>query len=355
MRVAPNQGIDINERPDLELLYHDRAFSREDESEDGLFYARERLVSHLDRLAARTIEQIVEALVLEERAEMLDLMASWDSHIPSSLEPGRVVGLGLNRVELEHNVWLDERVIHDLNRDPRLPLADASFDVVLNTVSVDYIIRPFDLFREVGRVLRPGGLFLVTFSNRMFPQKAVRVWRETSEAKRVHLVQDYFQQCEMFGETRVFVIKGRERPASDRYAELGIPSDPVYAVYADRLGGPARPRPALEPLFLRPSPAQREEVERRRARIAETLECPYCGERMRRWAVPQTPFTEWESEFVYICFNDACPYLVRGWSVMASQGNLSFSYRAAYHPDRDVLGAMPVQGLTQLRESIVEG
>ena len=62
--------------------------------------------------------------------------------------------------------------MHDLNRTPTLPFEDESFDVVLNTVSVDYLTRPFEVFAEVGGVLRPGGLFLVTFSNRAFPQKA---------------------------------------------------------------------------------------------------------------------------------------------------------------------------------------
>ena len=93
-------------------------------------------------------------------------------------------------IQRQDRAVLDERVVRDLNADPRLPFADGSFDVVLNTVSVDYVTRPLELFREVGRVLRPGGLFLVIFSNRYFPEKAVRIWRESSEQERILIVED---------------------------------------------------------------------------------------------------------------------------------------------------------------------
>jgi hypothetical protein len=95
-------------------------------------------------------------------------------------------------------------------------------------------------------------------------------------------------------------------------------------------------------------------VEARRAELRQTLRCPHCGERLLKWAVPQTPFTEWDVEHLQVCFNDACPYLLRGWSVMAAQGNASFSYRLSYDPVRDRVGAIPVHTLKQLRDGIVE-
>jgi SAM-dependent methyltransferase len=337
----------------LGMLYDERAFTRDDESDDRRFYAFERMVSHLDSLALRTVERIVGTLVVEQRPEILDLMASWDSHLPKELEAERVVGLGLNRNELERNERIDEVVLHDLNRDPALPFDDASFDVVLNTVSVDYLVRPFDVFREVGRVLRPGGLHLVVFSNRMFPTKAVRIWRETAEDKRVHLVQDFFSDAGLFGETTTFVHRGHPRPADDRYAGVEPTSDPVYAVYANRLGA-ERERPSLARALVLPDDAERERVAARQAEVDRTLRCPHCGERLLKWAVPWTPFTEWDNDHMFICFNDACPYLVRGFTVMASQGMTSFSYRFMYDPERGASQSIPVHTLAQLRDGIVD-
>ena len=150
------------------------AFRRLDEGDDREYYARDRMVSHLDSAALQAVERLIEELVPKQSPVILDLMASWDSHIPAKIRPGRLVGLGLNPNELNANALVDDAVVHDLNRDPRLPFESESFDVVLNTVSVDYMTRPVDVFKEVARVLRPEGPFLVIFSNRMFPGKAVR-------------------------------------------------------------------------------------------------------------------------------------------------------------------------------------
>lgn len=328
------------------------AFTRLDESEDAIFYGRDRLVEHLDSLALSTVEELVGGLVVEDAPVILDLMAGCDSHIPPRVKPSKVVGLGLNARELGANPALTEHLIHDLNRQPALPFPDASFDVVLNTVSVDYMTRPLEVFREVGRILRPGGLFLVVFSNRMFPQKAIKLWRQASEEERVMYVEDLFRLSGLFDPPRTFVSKGRPRPKDDRYAHLGIPSDPVYAVYADRSGGKPKKRPSPRPRSL--SAREQEEISQKMDQVGATLRCPYCGERMNKWMVPQTPFTEWDTEFMYICFNDACPYLVRGWQVMEEQGNRGMSYRCMYDPERGRCMPVPVPTLGALKEGIVE-
>ncbi len=215
-------------------LGHD-AFERKDESDDSLFYARDRFVSHLDTTALSTVESLIEELVVQPAPAILDLMASWDSHLPQNMNPLSVTGLGLNLNELLRNEALTERIIHDINANSRLPFEDGCFDVVLNTVSVDYMVRPFEIFREVGRVLRPDGLFLVIFSNRMFPTKAAKIWVDSSETGRVVLVKEYFLKSCVFNKPEVFISKGKPRPPDDKYASHGIPSDPIYAVYAKRL------------------------------------------------------------------------------------------------------------------------
>ncbi|MFZ7111961.1 MAG: methyltransferase domain-containing protein [Desulfatiglandales bacterium] len=338
----------------LSPIFNEDAFSRLDASDDGAFYTRDRFVSHLDRLASSTVEKIIGTLVIEEDPVILDLMAGWDSHIPTVLHPSRTVGLGLNENELKANKALTEYVLHDINKEPLLPFTDGIFDIVINTVSVDYMTKPIQVFRDVGRILKPGGLFLVIFSNRMFPEKAVKVWRESSEEERVLLVEEFFSLAACFEHPSHFVSRGRPRPEDDKYASMNLPSDPVYALYAEKAGGypSRRKRPAVHTVSA--ACADPVELAKRKKRIKSTLRCPHCGEKMLKWAVPENPFAcTWDNEFMYICFNDACPYYVRGWEFLASQGNAG-SYRLMYHPEKDICLPVPVPTPKALRESIVE-
>jgi SAM-dependent methyltransferase len=335
-------------------LFSGDAFSRLDESDDSIFYATDRFVQHLDSLALSTVEELIEELVIEERPAILDLMAGWDSHIPSCIRPIRVVGLGLNKNELSSNQALTEHCLYDLNKDPRLPFPDASFDVVLNTVSVDYMTRPFEIFREVGRILEPGGLFLVVFSNRMFEQKAIKIWRQSSEEERLLLVEEFFNMAGTFTTPQVYVSKGKPRPADDKYAHLNIPSDPIYAVYAEKRGGEARKRPTPSPAVSYGEPPDPEGLQRRKASVKHGRRCPHCNKGLLKWSVPQSPFTQWDVDFMYVCFNDECPYLVRGWDVMNRQGNRGLSYRFAYNSYRNYCLSIPVPNLHALKEGIID-
>ena len=329
------------------------AFTRLDETDDAKFYSTDRFVEHLDSLALKTIEELIGSLVVEDNPVILDLMASWDSHIPESITGAKVIGLGLNENELRRNKALDHYLLHDLNEDPSLPFTDATFDVVICTVSVDYMTRPVEVFKDVGRILKPGGLFLVIFSNRMFPQKAVQIWRSSSENERVFLVEDFFNRTGLFDKTQVFVSRGKPRPRDDKYAHHNIASDPIYAVYANRLGAPA-------PVRHLPQESNSEDknmsqhVEERKKEISRTLRCPHCGDELKKWEVPQHCFTQWPNDYMYICFNDECPYYVRGWNSMSAQMNPG-SYRLMYDPLTDSCQPVPVSNQNMLKDGIVQG
>jgi SAM-dependent methyltransferase len=194
-----------------------------DESDDELFYSAPRMVVHIDDDAIREVGEIFLARLPSEGA-ILDLMSSWRSHLPLALAPSRVVGLGLNREEMEANPALSQVVVHNLNRDPHLRLEDAAFDGAVLTVSVQYLVHPVEVFAEVGRVLRPGAPFVVSFSNRMFPTKAVAIWLEASEEQRVELVRKYFVDSGVFEKIEVIDRSRRAR------------SDPIWAVVGYRPG-----------------------------------------------------------------------------------------------------------------------
>jgi SAM-dependent methyltransferase len=198
-------------------------FDRVDASPDREFYAQPRLLAHIDELAIAAVRQVY-AELLPKRAAILDLMSSYLSHMPPELGWTRLCGLGLNEVELQRNVQLTDYVVHDLNAEPRLPFGDGEFDAAVVTVSVQYMTRPVETFREVARVLRAGSPFVLTYSNRMFPTKAVQIWRELNDRDHANLIGAYFRHAGGFDTPQA----ADRTLASDEY------HDPLFAVWAYR-------------------------------------------------------------------------------------------------------------------------
>jgi SAM-dependent methyltransferase len=168
---------------------------------------------------------------LTDGMQVLDLMSSWQSHIPANLHLDQLVGLGLNEDELKANSQLSDFQIHDLNADPALPFESNTFDAVVNTVSVEYLTDPLAVFKEVSRILRPDGFFIVTFSNRWFPTKALKIWPRLHEFERMGMVLEYFLRVGEFKDLQTYSIRGLPRPHDDKYFPELLYSDPVYAVW----------------------------------------------------------------------------------------------------------------------------
>ena len=195
------------------------AFQREDESDDGLFYTMPRLVVHIDDHAIAAVSQLFRDLIPPESA-VLDLMSSWRSHWPAGHAKSRLVGLGMNAVEMKENPDLDDYVVHNVNMNPELPFADETMDAAVITVSAQYLTRPVETFQQVNRVLKSGGVFIVSFSNRMFPTKAVRIWRMGSDQQHIELVESYMQAAGNFQHIKSGFVNPEQSP----------PADPLFAV-----------------------------------------------------------------------------------------------------------------------------
>jgi SAM-dependent methyltransferase len=210
--------------------FSDNGFERADGQPDAKFYQQPRFVHHIDA-TARAMVRNTYGRFLADGMHVLDLMSSWESHIPARLKLDRLIGLGLNADELKKNSQLSDFVVHDLNADTTLPFESNIFDAVVNTVSVEYLIDPLAVFREVYRILKPAGHFIITFSNRWFPAKAIRIWQELHEFERMGLVLEYFLRAGGFTDLQTYSIRGLPRPHDDKYFPDLLFSDPVYAVW----------------------------------------------------------------------------------------------------------------------------
>jgi SAM-dependent methyltransferase len=197
-------------------------FARFDESDDSRFYEPPRLVTHIDDAAIVSVGELYAELGIGPETTTLDLMSSWISHFIDGNAPRALTVLGMNPMELERNPQATSRVLHDLNAEPELPFADGTFDAAVCCVSVDYLVRPLEVFDSVARVLRPDGLFVCTFSNRCFPTKAIRGWLETDDETHCAIVATYFR-----------LATGWSEPVAER-RETAAGQDPLYAVWARR-------------------------------------------------------------------------------------------------------------------------
>jgi SAM-dependent methyltransferase len=168
------------------------AFDKADPSPDAEFYVEPRFVTHIDDGAIDTVTRVYRQM-LPANGAVLDLMSSWVSHLPAEITYSRVVGHGMNAEELAANPRLSRWFVQDLNIQPALALDDGSFDGACLCVSVQYLQRPVEVFREVARVLRPGAPFVVSFSNRCFPTKAVAIWQAFSGPDQQRLVAAYMR------------------------------------------------------------------------------------------------------------------------------------------------------------------
>jgi len=210
--------------------------------DDRLWYSIPRLVQHSDPAFRRRVTQLYSERI-PDGGSVLDLCSSWVSHLPEDKKYEVVVGHGLNAVELSRNERLDEFFVRDLNKEPDgWALGDKTFDAVLCCCSVQYMQQPERVFSEVLRVLKPGGVCIVTFTNRLFYEKAVSAWRDGTGYSRTQFVKQYFGSVDGFTEPETLTKVRVMQPSSlaealtarvRRFFE-GSTRDPFHAVVAYR-------------------------------------------------------------------------------------------------------------------------
>lgn len=200
-------------------------FRRADESDDGYFYNEPRLCTHVDDGAIEALRRYyAEVFPTYPDARILDICSSHICHYPEAKCWSHVSITGMNEYELKRNAQADDYVARNLNNTPELPFEASSFDIVTCTVSFDYLNKPLEVMREVGRVLKPGGSVILSTSNRCFPNKAVDIWLRTSDMEHILIYGSYIHFSGAFEPP-----EGRD--ISPPLGRLGL-GDPMYVIRA---------------------------------------------------------------------------------------------------------------------------
>ncbi|GMH47983.1 hypothetical protein TL16_g00190 [Triparma laevis f. inornata] len=197
-RSSPiSRSLDNVEWPS-EFPYTEDGLTPEWAGDDGAFYFLPKFVHHAGQECRDSLTAFYSScLPTFGTGSTLDLCSSFTSHYPKGYKASRSVALGLNYLELLANPSKTEFRVQDLNKNPTLPYESNTFDVVTNSLSVDYLTSPLPLFSEIHRILKPNGYALMAFTNRCFPTKVVPIWKAPfTEENHVKIVASYFEFCE---------------------------------------------------------------------------------------------------------------------------------------------------------------
>ena len=207
-----------------------------DQSKEEDFFASANLEPFWDKTALNQVTSLYNEL-LSDDMDILDLMAGVHSPLQqASIRPAHVFCAGLNRSELEANpICADRQLINVNDANALAGFEDARFDAVLIHAAIEYVTNPHDLMHQIGRILKPGGRIIISFSNRSMQGKAINIWHELDEFERPALVLGYLKNAHCYTAFNSYSMRGRFRPEDDQLSSQLLYSDPVYAVWANRV------------------------------------------------------------------------------------------------------------------------
>eukprot|EP00931_Biecheleriopsis_adriatica_P043639 TRINITY_DN24943_c0_g1_i1.p1 TRINITY_DN24943_c0_g1~~TRINITY_DN24943_c0_g1_i1.p1 ORF type:complete len:1168 (-),score=240.58 TRINITY_DN24943_c0_g1_i1:211-3714(-) len=219
--------------------YGSADFRRRNEADDRKFYEEgASMVTHIDAQAVAALQKLYAlhfALAEEGDFSILEINSSWVSHFPPDLSAKRVAVLGMVSSELNANKQATEATVQNVNTHPKLPYGSNEFDFVTCIVSVQNFTKPDALFHDIHRVLKPGGVALISFHTRAYAQKAIAMWLADVKDGPGHcqIVRNYFHFSPR---------AGWEHITSLEIAQAKEPMWVVSAVKSKELGLPPRLR-----------------------------------------------------------------------------------------------------------------
>jgi SAM-dependent methyltransferase len=217
-------------------FFSDDPFNRMEENNNGEITF---LPSAIDAKATEIIVNFYEKLfkpkvrTLETQMRVLELCSSEDSYTPESLTLRNLTRLKWYP-STKNNSGGTCISAHDLNTKLYLPFEAQTFDAVICTAVVEYLIHPFEIFQDVARILKEEGYFIVTFSNRWFPPKVIKIWQQIHEFERMGLVLEYFLRTKQYKNLKTYSVRNFPRPLDDKYINETMLADPVFIVYGQK-------------------------------------------------------------------------------------------------------------------------
>ncbi len=209
-------------------------FLRKMNDDDALFYNAINTAPPVDKVAIEQLKTFYEQY-LSSGQTVLELLSGMDSYIPEHIKPVNLTGLGLKEQDLQSNSDLNQFVIQDLNQKPQLPFENEQFDAVLCAFGIEYLIHPVVIFKQVAWILKPGGRFLVSFSNRFFDKKVIALWDDIHEFERMGLVLEYFRQSGEFEDLYCESMRGMIRQNDDPFPAKNVFSCPMFMLSGKKI------------------------------------------------------------------------------------------------------------------------
>lgn len=209
-------------------------FLRKIEDDDAVFYDAVDSKPPVDQVAIEQLKLFF-AHQLKDNTKILDLMAAPDSYLPEQFTLLDVTGLGVKESDMQQNPVLNHRVVHDLNRSPKLPFEDHEFDTIICSFAIEYMTKPQKVFLELSRILKPGGKVIISFSEHFYQKKVIALWEDVHPFERMGVVLEYFRQSGQFENLRSESIRGLIKNDDDPFISKNAYSCPLFIISGEKI------------------------------------------------------------------------------------------------------------------------